>query len=582
MREKHIFAAAFGLAILITAASALACTNFLITRGASKDGSTLISYAADSHELYGELYFRPAQSHAPGTMHQVIEWDTGKPLGKIKQVARTYSVVGNMNEHQLAIGETTYTGRKELKDPKGLVDYGSLMYLALQRAKTARAAIKVMTDLVAEYGYYSTGESFSISDPKEAWIMEMIGKGPGNKGAVWVARRIPDGYVSAHANQARIKRFPLNDKANCLYSPDVISFARDKGLFKGKDEEFSFADAYAPMEWSSLRICEARVWSMFRRVSRKAGKYISYVKGIEGAEPMPLWIKPDRKISVHDVMELMRDHFEGTEFDLHNDVGAGPFKLPYRWRPLIWELGGKKGKGKKKRKGGVKYLNERATATQQTGFSFVAQSRAKLPGPIGGVLWFGVDDANSSVYVPMYAGIREVPRSFAVGTADFNRFSWDSAFWVFNFVSNYAYLRYSDMIKDIKKVQRYMERDFFKTQPAIERKALALYRKDPEAARALLTQYSLKQGKRATDRWRKLGQELLVKYLDGNVRDAKGKITHPPYPQSWYKRIAKQTGDHFKVKKLKAEIAREKAAKAAKARQKNRKKKSSKKKTPTR
>ncbi len=514
------------------------CTNYLITKGATVDGSTMITYAADSHELYGELYFTPAADHLPGAMLDIYEWDSGKFLGRIKQVAHTYAVVGNMNEHQVSIGETTWGGREELKDPKAIMDYGSLMYIALQRAKTAREAIKVITDLVAEYGYYSSGESFSIADPNEVWIMEIISKGPDNKGAVWVARKVPDGYICAHANQARIRQFPLNDKENCLYSPDVISFAREKGYFKGEDKDFSFADAYAPLDYGALRFCEARVWSMFRRAAPSLNLSIDYVKGVKGAQPLPLWIKPDKKLSVHDVMELMRDHFEGTEFDMTKDVGAGPYQLPYRWRPLTWKVDT------------VTYCNERAVSTQQTGFSFVAQARSWLPAPIGGVLWFGVDDTYSTVYVPMYCGIKQVPHSFAVGTGSFDEFTWESAFWVFNFVANYAYSRYSDMIKDIQKVQRELEGKFLADQPDIEAAALALYKQSPQLARDYLTEYSVKQGDATVQRWKKLGEFLLYKYLDGNVKNELGKVTHPGYPESWYRRIVNETGDHFKVKSL--------------------------------
>jgi dipeptidase len=471
-------------------------------------------------------------------MLDIYEWDTGKYLGQIKQVEKTYSVVGNMNEYQVSIGETTYGGRHELVDSTAIMDYGSMMYIALQRAKTAREAIKVMTDLVAEYGYYSEGESMSVADPNEVWIFEIIGKGPGNKGAIWVARRIPDGYVCAHANQARIRQFPLHDKENCLYAPDVISFAREKGYFSGKDEEFSFADTYAPIDYGALRFCEARVWSMFRRAAPSQNLSMDYVKGIKGAEPMPLWIKPDKKLSVHDVMELMRDHFEGSDFDMTKDVGAGPYALPYRWRPLTWKVDG------------VTYCNERATSTQQTGFSFVAQARSWLPAPIGGVLWFGVDDTYSTVYTPMYCGIREVPKSFAVGTGSFSEFSWESAFWVFNFVSNYAYSRYRDMIQDIQKVQRELEGNFMSNQPEIDKAALALYNNSPQLARDYLTQYSVAQGETVTKRWKKLGEFLIYKYLDGNMKNELGKVTHPGYPESWYRRIADETGDHFKMKKL--------------------------------
>jgi len=341
MLKKTALMIALGIVVLMVLwlphSNLHACTNYLITKGASADGSTMITYAADAHVLYGELYYWPAQDHMPGSMLDIYEWDTGKYLGKIKQVPHTYNVVGLMNEHQVSVGETTWGGRSELRDPKAIMDYGSLMFIALQRAKTAREAITVMTDLVAEYGYASVGESFSISGPNEVWFMDLISKGPDNKGAVWVARRIPDGYISAHANQARIRQFPLNDPKNCLYAKDVISFAREKKYFEGKDEDFSFVDAYAPPDFGALRFCEARVWSMFRRTvsdPKTMDKYLDYVKGDTKAEPVPFWIKPDKKISVRDVMELMRDHFEGTPLDMTKDLGAGPFRLPYRWRPL--------------------------------------------------------------------------------------------------------------------------------------------------------------------------------------------------------------------------------------------------------
>lgn len=541
--KKAILMIAMGIGLCLAGLnwSLLACTNFLISKGASADGSTMITYAADSHVLYGEIYHTPAQTHIEGSMLDVYEWDTGKFLGQIKQVARTYSVVGNMNEHQVAIGETTYGGRKELRDSTGIMDYGSLMYIALQRAKTAREAIQVMTDLVAEYGYYSSGESLSISDPHEVWIMDMIGKGKGNKGAVWVARRIPDGYISAHANQPRIRQFPLNDKENCVYAEDVVSFARDKGYFSGRDEDFSFADAYAPLNYGALRFCEARVWSMYRRVAPCLNLSMDYVKGVKGAEPLPLWIKPDKKLSVHAVMELMRDHFEESDFDLTKGIGAGPFSLPYRWRPLTWEVDS------------IKYCNDRATSTQQTGFSFVAQSRSWLPDPIGGVLWFGVDDTYSTVYVPMYCGIKKVPNSYAVGTGSFHDFSWESAFWVFNFVSNFAYLRYCDMIRDIQKVQRELEGKFLADQIEVEKAASALYKKAPHLARDYLTDYSVKTGDSTVERWMQLGEFLLYKYLDGNVKNEFGKVTHPGYPESWYRRIVGESGEHFKIRKLEGE-----------------------------
>jgi dipeptidase len=514
-----------------------ACTNFLFTRGATVDGSTLITYTADSHELYGALHHQPAGKHIEGSLIDIYELDTGKYLGKIRQVGETFNVVGNINEYQVAIGETTFDGRLELSDSTGILDYGSLMNLALQRAKTARQAVTIMTDLVKEYGYYSTGESFSISDPNEVWLMDMIGKGPENKGAVWVARRIPDGYISAHANQARIKQFPLKDPENCLYAPDVISFAREKGYFEGQDQDFSFADAYAPLNFEALRFCESRVWCMFNRAAPSLQLNIDYAMGNTGTEPLPLWIKPDKKLAVRDVMALMRDHFEGTPFDLTKGVGAGPYALPYRWRPLTWEVDG------------VEYLNERAVATQQTGFSFVAQARSWLPNEVGGVLWFGVDDVSSTVYIPMYCSINSIPKSFAVGTASFDAFSWESAFWVFNFVSNYAYSRYQDMIQDIQVVQREIEGKFLGNQPKIETAALQLYKQAPQLAVDYLTDYSVTQAEEVTRQWKKLGEFLIYKYLDGNVKDEFGKVTHPGYPEEWYRRIVEENGEHLRVKK---------------------------------
>ena len=527
-----------GLAAGLDGGAAFACTNFLITPGASADGSVLITYTADSHTLYGDLRHIPAGAHLPGAMVDVYEWDSGKRLGQIKQAERTYAVVGLMNEHQVAMGETTFGGRPDLRDPTGVIDYGTLMLLGLQRGRTAREAIRVMGALVAEYGYNSEGESLSVSDPKEAWIMEIVGKGPGGKGAAWVARRIPDGYVSAHANQSRIRRFPLNDPENCLYSPDVASFARQKGFFTGKDEEFSFADAFHPLTAGGLRFCEARVWSMFRRVAPSLKLSTDWVKGVAGAEPLPLWIKPDRKLTVHEVMELMRDHFEDSEFDLSKGLGAGPYALPYRWRPLDWEVDG------------VKYLNERAASTQQTGFSFVAQSRAGLPDPIGGVLWFGVDDTSSTVYLPVYCGIRQAPQAFAEGVASFQKFSWDSAYWVFSAVSNFAYLRYSDMIQDIRKAQREFEGEFIARQPDVDAAALELHGESPEAARAYLTDTVARQADRVVSRWRRLWEELIVKYMDGNVKDELGNVTHPGYPEEWYRAIAKTDDGRLKVRKL--------------------------------
>ncbi len=541
MRRWHLAALAAFVLCSAGLRAASACTNFLVTPGASADGSTFITYSADSHEFYGDLRVIAAADHLPGELRDIYDGDSGKFLGRIKEVPHTYAVVGLMNEHQVAMGETTFGGRAELRDPTGVIDYNSLMLLGLQRAKTAREAIQIMGALVAEYGYYSEGESISVSDPREAWIFEIIGKGPGVTGALWVARRIPDGYVSAHANQARIRQFPLKDPPNCLYAPDVVTFARGKGWFNGKDEDFSFADTIAPLTFGAVRFCEIRVWSFFRRVAPSLNLSPDLVRGIAGQPPLPLWIKPDRKLSAHDLMELMRDHFEDSPFDLSKGIGAGPFALPYRWRPMTWEVDG------------VKYLHERAVATQQTGFSFVAQSRAGLPDPVGGVFWFGVDDTASTVYVPMYCSIRQAPANYAVGVATLQRFSWDSAFWVFNFVANFAYSRYSDMIEDIRKAQRSLEGEFLARQGEIDAAALELLRTSPEEARRYLTEYSGKQGDRAVARWRTLLTDLLVKYMDGNVKDELGNVTHPNYSEEWRRLIAKNDDGRLRAGKLPGE-----------------------------
>lgn len=547
-----------GIVILFSWMSntSMACTNFLVTKGASTDGSVMITYAADSHTLYGELYFKPAKDYPAGTMVNIYEWDTGKLLGKIPQAKHTFSVVGNMNEYQVSIGETTFGGREELFHQSGaVIDYGSMMYLALQRAKTAREAIKIMTDLVAEYGYYSEGESLSVMDKNEVWIFEIIGKGEGQKGAVWVALKVPDGYICGHANQARITQFPLNDPENCMYSPDAITFARSKGWFDGKDEEFSFSDTYAPVTFSGARACEARVWAMFNRINSNMGQYENYAmgnlqKGKWGytMNRMPLWIKPDKKVSVHDVMQLMRDHYEGTKMDMTKDIGAGPFSCPYRWRPMGFKIDDQS------------YVHERATSTQQTGFVFVSQARAWLPDWIGGIHWFGVDDTYTNVFAPMYCGITKVPPAFAEGNGSMLEYSPTSAFWAFNFVSNWAYTKYDYMIKDIQKVQNTLETNYIETvNNAIDKEAVTLYKTDKAKARALITNYSVKTGDDLVKAWQDLGHYLLVKYIDGNIKKEKdGKFedngtgqavmpNQPGYPDWWLKEIVREHGEVIKV-----------------------------------
>ena len=522
------------------------CTNLLVGKNASTDGSTLISYAADSYGLYGELYHWPAMKYKQGEMLKVYEWDSGKYLGEIPQVLQTYNVIGNMNEHQVAIAETTFGGRPELVDTTGIMDYGSLIYITLQRARNAREAINIMTDLVEDYGYYSGGESFSIADPNEIWVMEMIGKGNDNKGAVWVAVRIPDDCVSAHANQARIQQFPLDDPDNCLFSPDVITFAREKGYYTGDDANFSFAQAYAPLDFGALRFCEARVWSFFNKVNKDMAEFVTYAQG-KTTDPMPLYIKPDKKLSAQDIKDMMRDHYEGTELDWRFDVGAGPFNSPYRWSPLTYEVDS------------VEYCNERPIATQQTAFSFVAQMRSWLPNEIGGILWFGIDDAAQSVYYPFYCGHTDVPHEMAIGNGDLLNFSWTSAFWIHNWVSNMVYTRYSDMSEDMKKIQSKLENNFASNQSDIEKIALEKYKiSNPEAV-AYLTNYTNDLVKNGVTEWKKLGEYLMVKYIDGVVkREQDGQFQRNPYGQpaspiragysnEYYKKVIDQTGEKYKV-----------------------------------
>ncbi len=551
------FLLSFTLLLLVAgfAHQSLACTNFIITKGASTDGSVMITYSADSHTLYGELYFWPSKNWPANAMLDVTEWDTGKPLGKIPQVAHTYQVIGNMNEHQLAIGETTFGGREELgSQPGAIVDYGSLIYITLQRAKNAREAIRTFGELTSKYGYASSGESFSISDPNEAWILEMIGKGKEEKGAVWVAMRIPDGYISGHANHPRITQFPINDPENCIYAPDVISFARKMKYFNGEDKEFSFSDTYAPLDFSGARACEARVWAMFNRVNSNMGQYQNYAMGhiIKGkydypTNRMPLWVKPDKKVSVHDVMNLMRDHYEGTKMDMNNDLGAGPFAAPYRWRPMSFKVDS------------VSYVHERATSTQQTGFVFVAQSRNWLPDPIGGIFWFGVDDTYTMCYSPLYCGMNRVPDAFKVGNGDLLHYSPTSAFWAFSMVSNWAYTKYSYMIKDIQPVQQELEKKYIEqTTGSIDKKAAELYKTDKQAAIKYITNYSVTTAQATVKRWQELFQYLLVKYIDGNIKKEKdGKFetnpygqpvmpSQPGYPDWWLKEIVKQHGEVIK------------------------------------
>jgi len=506
-----------------------ACTNILVSKGASKDGSVIITYSCDG-EFLAHLQRIPAQDHQPGEYLKFT--DRNGKVHKIIQKPHTYAVVGLMNEFQLSIGETTFDGRTELQNPNGALHYWTLMNLALQRARTAREAIKVMGNLVANYGYASTGETFSLADPEEAWIMEMVGSGPGGKGANWVALRIPDGAISAHANMSRIGTFPLDDPENCLYSKNVISFATKKGYYLPKSgKPFSFRDAYDVVDAGKLRYCATRVWSIFRRSAPSLNLSSDFNRGIPNTNPYPLWIKPDHKLSVHDVMMLMRDHYEGTPFDMTKGLDAGPYHSPNRWRPINWSINDKR------------YAWERPISTQQTAFSFVSQARTGFPNGIGGVLWYGMDDTYTTCYIPLYCKINEVPKSFAEG--DIQKFSWNSAWWVFNFVANIANLKYVYMIKDIQDVQKELEKNFFAMQPAIETTALALYKTDPELMQNFLTDYSISCAEKVVKRWKQLGEDLLTKYNDGYIKDENGRPRSMGYPDDWLKRVIQSDGDHF-------------------------------------
>lgn len=530
-RFLSLLAACVGGVITIGNAT-VACTNLLVSKGASADGSVIITYTCDG-EFHPRLRLTPAADHEPDSFVEVRDW-SGKVRGRIKQVPHTYAVVGLMNEHQLAISETTFDGRAELENPDGLLHYWDLMQYALQRAETAREAIQVMTDLVAEYGYRSTGESFSIADPEEAWIMEMIGPGPKGRGAVWVALRIPDGCISAHANKARIGEFPLDDPQNCLYSPNVITFAVERGYYDPRSGlPFRFCDAYCPPTPRNQRYAETRVWSIFRRAAPSLNLSPDFHRAVPGAQPYPLWIKPDRKLSVKDVFALMRDHYEGTPFDMTQGLDAGPHGTPNRWRPIDWKIDD------------AEHTWERPISTQQTGFTFVSQSRSWLPSAVGGVYWYGVDDTYTTCYIPLYCGIDALPEAYTVG--ELGRFSWDSAWWVFNFVANHANVRYAEMIKDIQAVQRDLEGGFLALQPAVEKTAVELSRTDPALMTRYLTDYSVTRGELAVKRWRALGEHLLTKYNDGYIKDRQGRPQEVGYTEAWLRRVLKERPEQFKL-----------------------------------
>lgn len=535
-------------AAIAAAPDAEGCTSLIAAAGATDDGSTMITYAADSHTLYGELYHQPAADHPAGTMRAVTDWDSGRHRGEIPEVPHTYATIGNMNEHGLTIAESTWGGRPELEG-SGLIDYGSLIYITLQRARTAREAIDVMTGLVRDYGYGSEGESFSIADPDEVWIMEMIGKGKADKGAVWVARRVPDGHISGHANHARIHRFPQNEPETTIYSPDVIDFARKQGYYKGKDADFDFSRAYAITDVGATRGCDGRVWSYFRRFAPAADsldRYLPWVMESEG-EVLPLWVKPEKPLSANDLKWMMRDHFEGTPLDMATDIGAGPFDVPYRWRPMEFKVDS------------ATYTHERAIATQQTGFSFVASMNAGRPEAMRGILWFGVDDANTCVYIPVFSSTQEPPYELAHGNGDLLDLSWDAMFWVNNYVANQAYNRYSQMIPDIRRVQQGYE----KTLEDVVAEAATTLKGMPYAeARERLGRLTDMSAAAVTKDYKRLGDYLFVKFLDGNIkketspghfaRTATGMPVQPEfggYNERYFRSIVKETGDRYKISK---------------------------------
>ncbi|MCQ2296517.1 MAG: C69 family dipeptidase [Bacteroidales bacterium] len=568
MKKSTLITALLAFVCLLTPSSE-ACTNFLFTKGSTTDGSTMITYAADSHTRYGQLRHSPASDHQPGEMLDIYDYGSLKYLLSIPQPAHTYNVVGFINEHQLAIGETTWGGRAELEHGnKTGIDYGNLIYVTLMRAKNCREAIKVMDELTRTYGYCNGGESFSLCDPNEVWIYEIIDKGD-EQGAVWVARRVPDGYVCGHANQARITQFPQQvgkfkkargkglhkvltsdhldyldePEVECVYSADVVSFARKQGWFAGKDADFSFADTYNPLTFSGARACDARVYAMFNRVAPDMKRYEAYAMGDLTAERLPLWVLPDHKISNLEVMSLMRDHFEGTPMDMTQDVGAGPFHCPYRWRPMDFEVDGKK------------YVHERATSTQQTGFSFVAQCRNWMPDKVGGIIWFGVDDTYSTCYCPMFCGITEIPLCFREGNGSMSQYSETSAFWLFNRVSNFCYLRYDVMIKDVQKVQSLLEKNW-----SDKLSRFTINNATDVQTVSIINSVCGAMADEMMNSWKELDILLLTKYIDGNIKqEENGRIlttetgvvkypSQPKYPDWFYRAIVEDHGDILQVK----------------------------------
>jgi len=538
------------LALLVIAGNAFACTNFIVGKKASVDGSVMCSYSADDYGMFQHLAHFAAGKHAKGEMVQIYDWDTNKYHGEIPQAEETYNVIGNINEWQVTIGETTFGGREEMVDSTGIIDYGSLIYLALQRSKSAREAIKVMTSLVETYGYNSEGETFTICDPNEAWIMEMMGCGAGSKAVVWVALRIPDDAICAHANQSRIRTFNQKDKQNVMCSKNVVKYARQMGWFSGKNADFSFCDTYAAPDFGGRRFCEARVWTFFNMFADGMDQYVDYAAGnVADAKPMPLWITPKRKLSVHDMEMAMRDHYEGTPFALDSDIGGGIWQMPYRPTPLSFKVDGKS------------YFNERPVSTQQSGFVYVSQMRSWLPREVGGILWFGNDDANMVAFTPVYCCTPKAPHCYNTPGADNVTFSMDNAFWVCNWVSNMVYPRYSQMFGSLEAVRDSLDNSYFAMQAEIEAKALELSKGDRNAAVAYLSKYTSDKAEQMLDRWKQLATYLIVKYNDMVVKeDVNGKFvrdqyglgkrpTRPGYPEKYARELIKQTGNKFEAGK---------------------------------
>ena len=548
---NKIFASAMmAVAMLGCVSEAEACSNFIVGKKASVDGSVMCSYSADDYGMFQNLCHYPAAKHAKGEMRKIYDWDTNKYHGEIPEATQTYSVIGNINEWQVTIGETTYGGREEMVDSTGIMDYGSLIYVALQRSKTAREAIKVMTTLANTYGYNSEGETFTICDPNEAWIMEMMGKGAGSKGAVWVALRIPDDAICAHANQSRIGKFNMKDKKNVMYAKDVVSFARSKGWFQGKDADFSWKMAYAKPDFSGRRFCDARAWSMLNHFYDMT-PYLDWALGKNpDAQDMPLWVVPNKKVSVQDVENVMRDHYEGTPLSVADgsDIGGGIWEMPYRPTPLMYKVDGKQ------------YFNERPVSTQQSGFVFVSQMRSWLPREIGGVFWFANDDANMAAFTPVYCSMTERPECYNTPGADALHFSKKNAYWVCNMTSNMVYPRYSLMFPTLKEVRDSLDSSYFAAQAGVEKKAQELYAQNPQAAVKYLNDYSVEKAQQMLARWNQLFEFMVVKYNDMIIKptDKNGTFektqyglgarpARPGYPEKYAKELVKQSGDKFLV-----------------------------------